>query len=267
MAAAYIEALKARRVLVVAHRGASAYAPENTLPAFELACAQGADTLELDVHLSRDGEVVVLHDERVDRTTDGSGAVRSLTLAHIRSLDAGRWFGRAWQGTRIPTLREVLETFASRALLDIEVKAGVFADTRSGVVREDRDVSVVLTQRVLREVERADASDRVVISGFGLQGLRWLRETAPDIATQWSVTSAEISRDCEVAAEAGLTVVSPQEDAAGAANVACAHAHGLSVHVYTKGDDRAVTALMRAGVDAIKTSRPDRLRELVAHTL
>jgi glycerophosphoryl diester phosphodiesterase len=259
----FVEALKARRVLVVAHRGASAYAPENTMPAFDLACAHGADVLELDVHLSRDGEVVVLHDERVDRTTDGSGEVRGLTLAEIRSLDAGRWFGDAWRGTVIPTLREVLEMYAPRALLDIEVKAGVFADSRSGMVREDSEVSIQATRRVLEEVERAGAVDRVVVSGFGLESLRWVRSTVPRVATQWSVASVDITKDCETAVEAGVTVISPQEYAAGTANVARAHAAGLSVHVYTRGDDAAMAALIGSGVDAVKTGRPDRLRDLM----
>src|SRR5262249_19034435 len=118
------EVLGSHRFLNGAHRGASAYAPENTLPAFELAVTQGAAALEIDVRLTRDAEVVVFHDARVDRTTDGHGEVRLMTLAELRALDAGRWFGDTWHGTRIPTLREVLEQFAGRVVIDVDMKAG-----------------------------------------------------------------------------------------------------------------------------------------------
>src|SRR5919197_4354903 len=96
------------RPLVVGHRGAMGYAPENTLASFELAVEQGADVVELDVHLSRDGQVVVIHDEQLDRTTDGRGLVGDRTLDELKRLDAGSWFDPRFAGQRIPTLHEVL---------------------------------------------------------------------------------------------------------------------------------------------------------------
>ena len=97
------------QTLVFGHRGAKAYAPMNTIPSFELALAQGADGIELDVRLTRDGELVLMHDDSVDATTNGSGRVADLTLAEIQSLDAGAWFGEAFRGTRAPTLDEVFQ--------------------------------------------------------------------------------------------------------------------------------------------------------------
>src|SRR5262245_46332535 len=88
--------------LVIAHRGASSYAPENTLAAFDLALQMGVRHIELDVHLSRDGHLVVIHDDTVDRTTNGSGPVVHYTLAELQALDAGSWFGAAFAGERIP---------------------------------------------------------------------------------------------------------------------------------------------------------------------
>jgi glycerophosphoryl diester phosphodiesterase len=107
--------------LVIGHRGASAYAPENTLSAFLLAVEQGADGIELDAKLSADGQVMVIHDETVDRTTNGSGRIRDLTLAELKSLDAGTFFSSQFAGERIPTLAEVLETVGRRLLINIEL--------------------------------------------------------------------------------------------------------------------------------------------------
>jgi len=106
---------------LLAHRGASKYAPENTLPAFELALEQGADGVELDVKLSADGQPVVIHDAAVDRTTDGHGRVSELTLADLRSLDAGAKFEAGFRGTRIPTLAEVFEAIGARAVINVEL--------------------------------------------------------------------------------------------------------------------------------------------------
>jgi len=109
------------RPLIFAHRGASAYAPENTLAAFRLALEHGADGIELDAKLSADGQVVVIHDQTVDRTTDGHGRVNQLTLTQLRQLDAGIWKGDAFKGEKIPTLAEVLEMLGDRLIINIEL--------------------------------------------------------------------------------------------------------------------------------------------------
>jgi glycerophosphoryl diester phosphodiesterase len=113
--------LELPRPIIFAHRGASAQAPENTLAAFELAARQGAPAIELDVKLSADGQVVVMHDATVDRTTDGKGRVCDLSLAALRELDAGSWFSEQYRGERIPTLGEVFETFGKRLFINVEL--------------------------------------------------------------------------------------------------------------------------------------------------
>jgi glycerophosphoryl diester phosphodiesterase len=99
---------------IFAHRGASAFAPENTMAAFELAVQEKADAIELDAKLTADGQVVVIHDQTVDRTTDGRGRVGDMSLAQLRQLDAGSHFARAFQGERIPTLDEVLAALGDK---------------------------------------------------------------------------------------------------------------------------------------------------------
>jgi glycerophosphoryl diester phosphodiesterase len=103
------------KIKIIAHRGASGHAPENTMAAFQLAMQQGADGIELDVMLSKDGRLVVIHDDTVDRTTNGTGLVKDMTLAQLQALDAGN-------GAQIPTLEEVLHTFGGRFLINIELK-------------------------------------------------------------------------------------------------------------------------------------------------
>ena len=106
---------------IIAHRGASLYAPENTLPAFQLAILQGADAIELDVKLSADGQVVVIHDQTIDRTTREHGRVRELSIEVLQSLDAGSHFDIVFQGAQIPTLAEVLANIGQRSFLNIEL--------------------------------------------------------------------------------------------------------------------------------------------------
>ncbi len=107
--------------VIFAHRGASAQAPENTLAAFELAVAQQADAIELDAKLTADGHVVVIHDTTVDRTTGGHGRVKDLSLAQLRSLDAGSFFAEKYRGEKIPTLAEVFETVGKRMFINVEL--------------------------------------------------------------------------------------------------------------------------------------------------
>src|SRR5258705_3174798 len=109
------------RPTIFAHRGASAHAPENTLAAFELALAQGADGIELDAKLSADGHVVIIHDAAVDRTTDRQGRVKDMSLAELRSLDAGGFFAEQYRGEKVPTLEEVFEALGKRMFVNVEL--------------------------------------------------------------------------------------------------------------------------------------------------
>src|SRR3989449_9458057 len=127
--------LESTRCLVIAHRGASAAAPENTLAAFRLAADLGADGIELDVRGTADGQLVVLHDASVNRTTDGAGRVAALTLDQLRRVDAGKKFGPSFRGERIPLLSQVFEVVAGRLLVDVEIKAAGVEAGPLGLIR------------------------------------------------------------------------------------------------------------------------------------
>ena len=154
--------------LIYGHRGASAYAPENTLEAFRLAMEMGADGFELDVHMSRDGELVVIHDETVDRTTDGTGLVRELTLAQLKELDASNGMV-SYRGARIPTLGEVFDLIRdTRHIVNVEVKTDDWF--YSGI-----------EEKCLALAKEMGVEDRIIYSSFNHHTLRKLRELKPDV--------------------------------------------------------------------------------------
>lgn len=157
------------RPAIFAHRGASAHAPENTLAAFQLALRQGADGIELDAQLTADGQVVVFHDQEVNRTTQGKGRIRDLTLAHIKLLDAGSHFDIAFQGEPVPSLDEVLATFGHRTFINIELK------NYSTIL--DR-----LPEKVVEQIKFYNLTQRVLVSSFNPFALRRVRRLAPEIA-------------------------------------------------------------------------------------
>lgn len=159
-----------RRPWAIAHRGASLEAPENTLAAFRRAMNLGADLIELDVHQTADGELVVIHDETVDRTTGGSGAVGEMTLPEIRALDAGSWRGPDFAGERVPTLLSVLQLTRGHTGLAIEIKAG--SGRYPGI-----EPAIV---RLLQITGRLD--DVILISG-DCRAIRRVRRLEPRLAT------------------------------------------------------------------------------------
>jgi len=151
------------RPLIIGHRGFPALYPENTMVSFEAAVRAGVGMIELDVTLSRDAEVVVIHDDTLDRTTNGSGLVSRHTLAELRELDAGDWFHKKFAGEKLPTLDQVLAAFLDRVKINIEIKASP--------AREPSYISVVV-DKVLTAVGKKDANPRVLISSFDPEVLK-----------------------------------------------------------------------------------------------
>jgi len=228
-------------LLVIAHRGASGTCPENTLAAFRRAEALGAGMIELDVQLTRDGAVVVMHDWTLERTTDGAGAVRDRTLAELRVLDAGAWFAPAFRGERVPTLAEVLA--AVRLPVNVELKP----------VGDDG-----LVERVLAVVDAAGAGARVVFSSFDASSLVRLRDRASGarIGVLWE--DAPIDEALRLAERVGARTLHVRKDAITEAVVVAARAAGLGVLGWTVNDPRDCDRLDAAGVDGVFTDFPER---------
>ena len=238
------------RPLVVGHRGASGYAPENTFASFELALEQGADVVELDVHLSRDGTVVVIHDERLERTTDGRGLVQEHSLAELRRLDAGTWFDPRFAGQRIPTLDEVLEWAAGRTPLAIEIKNGpLFYEG--------------IEARIVELLERHRMRERALVISFDHHALGRLRALDPSVATGVLYFGRPLD-PVLLAGAVGAQVLEPHWSFVTAQDVTLAHAAGLRVSAWATSDPRVLAGLVETGVDGIATDHPDVLVRLLA---
>jgi glycerophosphoryl diester phosphodiesterase len=234
------------RLLVIAHRGASGTCPENTLAAFRRAATIGAPMVELDVQLTRDHEVVVMHDWTLDRTTDGSGAVRDRTLAEIRRLDAGAWFGPSFRGERVPTLAEVLA----------EVPVAVNVELKP--VGDDG-----LEDRALAVVEAAGALGRVVFSSFEAAALRRLRSRSETAALAVLWEREAIAEALALAGRVGARALHLRKDAVTPEVLASTSRAGLPVRAWTVNDPSETARLRAAGVAGIFTDFPERFLHTV----
>jgi glycerophosphoryl diester phosphodiesterase len=240
------------RPLILAHRGAGRRAPENTMAAFRLAAKVGADGVELDVQLSKDGEVVVMHDSRVDRTSDGCGRVADLTLAELRALDAGGWYAPEFAGERIPTLAEVLHELGPRLVLNVELKA---ASLFGGGLEAE----------VVRLVEDAGLGERVILSSFDPLALWRVRRLNPHLSTGllYAPDSPLYVRGRWLQALARPAALHPRWDTLDGLSIAAAHRQGLAVRPWTCDDPDGLRRLIAWGVDAIITNVPDVARDVV----
>jgi glycerophosphoryl diester phosphodiesterase len=232
-----------------AHRGASKAAPENTVPAFESAIAAGADGIEFDVQLSRDGQVVVIHDETLPRTTDGTGAVGDHTLAELRALDASA--GRdGWAGVRIPTLAEVLALLAPTTLrADIELK-------NSEVPYPG------LEEKVLAEVAAAGMVERTMYSSFSGESVRRMAGLAP-AAEVGLIYSRPLARPLRLAAGLGASAIHPDRRLVGGRGwVDRAHARHLAVRPWVLNTAERIEKAILLGLDGVFTDLPEMALEV-----
>jgi glycerophosphoryl diester phosphodiesterase len=239
--------------LIIAHRGSSAYAPENTLAAFQLAAEQGADAIELDVDLTRDGHAIIMHDVTIDRTTDGSGAVSALTLEEIRRVDAGSWKGAAFKGERVPLLDEVFTAMGRRVLINVEVKS---MSLRSNGVEA----------KVAALVQLHDLFGRVIISSFNPFALRRLKHIEPRLACGLLYApDLPIYLRCAWLAPLipHLDARHPHHSQVNQSLVAKWHARGQRVNVWTVNDAATLRAMARVEVDGIIGDDPMLMRRLL----
>lgn len=232
---------------VVAHRGNSWVAPQNTLAALESAARAGADAIELDVQLTSDGHVVVIHDETLDATTTGSGWLKDTTLAEVRAVDAGSWFSPAYAGQRVPLLDEVVELLLRHPSVDLlcEVKG---------------EWTVEEAARVTGPLRAAGLASRVVVQSFWPGTVAALREADP--ALRRGLLLADVGDDVlDVCASLDVVMANPhglllQQDPG---LVGALQGAGLQVAVWTLDDPAHWRAAVELGVDEIITDRPDHL--------
>jgi glycerophosphoryl diester phosphodiesterase len=234
-----------KRPTIFAHRGSSAHAPENTLAAFKLAVDQHADAIELDATLSADGQVVVIHDDTVDRTTDGSGRVNLMTVSELKRLDAGSKFNSAYRSEKIPTLMEVFETVGQKIFINVEIKNNLSPT-------DD------LPERVIALVKECDLQSSVMVSSFNIIALIRARSLLPTLPlglitirglAQLTLRSKLVRIGPRCALHAHISDITPKL-------IQDIHQTNSRVHVFTINESDVMQRMYKAGIDGIFTPNP-----------
>jgi len=234
-------------LLSIAHRGASGYAPENTFAAFRRALAMGVAFIETDLQLSRDARLVAIHDATVNRTTNGQGTVHDMTLAELRRLDAGSWFGSEFSGERIPTIEEILQ-FAKKhdVVFYLEMKPSGSWGGEHALISALRDSGEIA---------------RTVVISFDAGILAGVRKIEPTLMTGL-LFDGQIEKPLEKALEIGARQVAVRGDLVTARLLKEARERDLQVVCWTVNQPAHLRLLAEAGVDGIMSDYPDRLVEL-----
>lgn len=230
---------------VIGHRGAAGYAPENTMVAFERGMALRADAIELDIHPTSDGQLVVIHDPTLERTTNGQGLVVQHTLDQIQALDAGSWFDARFAGARVPALREVLEWAHGRTKVVIEIKQGPIFYPH-------------VEQLLLQELDATHMRDDVLVISFDHHSVRRIKELAPDIVTG-VLYAGRLIDPVPLAQAADADALLPYWALLTKEEVDAAHAAGLMVSPWG-GPEQDFRLILATGVDAVASDFPDRPR-------
>jgi glycerophosphoryl diester phosphodiesterase len=259
-AAAQTESTLEGPVLNIGHRGASAYAPEHTIEAYDLALEQGADYIEIDLQMTADGVLVALHDKTLNRTADAPegvpeqycrGLVSKKTLEQIKMCDVGSWFSPEYAGEQIPTLEEIFERYGTSVNYYIETKN---PDAAPGMEEE--------LLRLMGEyglIEPAAENWQVLIQSFSAESLMTIHELEPSlplIQLYWAGSSKAIQGDLD-AASAYAVGIGPYKKDVDAALVEAAHERCLAVHPYTVNTVEEMEELIALGVDGMFTNNPD----------
>ncbi|QHZ45108.1 glycerophosphodiester phosphodiesterase [Bacillus sp. NSP9.1] len=245
---------KPHKVDVIAHRGASGYAPENTVAAFDLAYKMKSDYIELDVQMSKDGELVVIHDTTVNRTTDIDSeepvAVKDLTLAELRKLDAGSYFGPQFTGERIPTFEEVLDRYKGKIGMLIELKEPALYPSI------EEKIAAALKERRMDKPKH----DQVIVQSFNFNSVRKMHELLPAVPTgvlTSKVTDLTNEKLKDFSGYADYVNANLINVAVDPTLVSRIHALGMNITPWTIRSRHEVPPLIKAGVDGIVTDYPD----------
>ncbi|WP_210366574.1 glycerophosphodiester phosphodiesterase [Bacillus sp. REN3] len=252
--------------VTLAHRGASGYAPEHTFPAYELGVRMKSDYIEIDLQMTKDGELIAMHDETVDRTTNGKGLVKDLTLKEIKKLDAGSWFNKAYPaksrseyaGLKVPTLKEILQQFGMTSKFYIETKT---PDMYPGI--EEKLVQI-LKEYSLTGIEGQPS--RVVIQSFSAESLKKIHQLdrGLPLIQLLSYYSPAVISDSEIAAlKKYADGIGMHYTALSPGYVKKVRDSGLFIHPYTVNVKEEMDKLLGWGVTGMFTNYPDKLNEVM----
>lgn len=231
--------------IIFGHRGASKHAPENTLAAFEFAFRTGAPAVELDVMLSKDKEVVVIHDHKVDRTTDGHGFVNQLTLKELKKLDAGSKFSEKFTGEKIPTMDEIFDLISGDRLVNIELK-------------NYHSIHDPLVSKVVEIVNKRGKADSVIFSSFSLRNILKIRKLLPHVPTAL-ITLGGIIGKLELSTflrRISPAFIHPDHHLVTERMIQHEHDHHRKINVWTVDEEEDMRWFFKAGIDGLMTNDP-----------
>ncbi|WP_107839133.1 glycerophosphodiester phosphodiesterase [Metasolibacillus meyeri] len=232
---------------IFAHRGASGQFPENTMRAFEEALQSGVNGIELDVQLTKDGEVIIIHDEKIDRTTNGQGFVKNFTLAELETFDAGGWFSSKFEGERLVTLDKVLawmQKEGNHLRLNIELK-------------NDQIQYVGLEDKVLALINKYDLQERIIISSFNPFSLQRVRMQNANIEIGYLIFGMP-DNALWIAKEIGANAIHCEAPYALSAYGEAAKKAGYPLRIYTVNAEDEYKQLVKVGVEVVMTDFPER---------
>ncbi len=244
--------------LIIAHRGAAGHAPENTLAAVTKAIEMHADAVEIDVRQTRDSQIVAMHDEDIDRTTDGEGDVAQFTLQELKKLDAGAWFSANFKDERIPTLQEIIDVLDSTTMLIVELKVG--AETSPGI-----------EQRVVDIIKNSHLGQRVILKSFDRDVLSRIRAYAPEIPLLYvyvfAIPLLNLTVDQGISAgdllKMDVEYLQPHKIFLTQSFISSAKEKGYKVIAWDVKTETNMKDIIALGVDGIETDYPDVLFSVI----
>lgn len=240
-----------KKILNIAHRGASGISPENTLPAFEKAIEFGADIIELDVQFTLDRVIVVIHDEKITKYTGINERVKYIEFNTLKTYDFGSWFSPEFKDTKILSLEDVFDKFRGRIKFNIEIKKG-------------EKFYPGITESVLALVYNYNLSDDVMISSFDLKTIKKLREIDKNISAGIIFEKSEWYYYLRSAEKLNCQFIVPEKTLCSQNDIENAHQLGFAVYPYVTDEENEFIKLINMGVDGIITNRPDRLNKLIS---
>lgn len=243
---------------IISHRGANRYAPQNTMPAFRRSLDLGVDGFETDVHVSKDGHIVICHNYDVNATSNGMGRISSMTLAQLRELDFGSYYSSAFRNTKIPVLSEFLELVnkSDISIMNIELKSP--RERETGIVKKTIDA-----------VKEYGLFDRLLISSFDPALLVECKQIDPACKTGFLYSPNTVYNNfrwlhpISYAKSIGADALHPMYIYVNRSYVKMAHKAGLAVNVWTCDSTRIIKKMLRCGVDGIITDNPDRVKSII----
>ncbi len=241
--------------LVLAHRGANKVAPQNTIPAFQKALEFNADGIETDVHLSKDGEVVICHNYTVDETSNGSGLVSELTLAELKAMDFGSYFSENFKGVTLPTLPELLDIVKGMSLINIEIKPP----------KKDND----LVKRVVEEIHKYGILENSIVSCFNPECIKQVKDIDPNVKTALLYEDDELGREIMIFGVAkyckqlNADAAHPHRKLITLKDVVELHNLGMAVNPWTVNLEEDIIRLTEWGCDALISDVPDFCRKVL----